>query len=70
VESDNEDAIDKLMNKQVERTINADLKRVKKGSADYLTRETADMRRIKEQYVGIRKRQKLVLVDKWSTAHS
>ena len=59
-----DEVIDKLMNQQVERTINGDLKRTKKGTFEYLRRETADMKRVKAYYAGIRSKQKLALLDK------
>ena len=61
---ESDEVIDKLMNQQVERTINGDLRRTKKGTFEYLKRETADMKRVKAYYAGIRSKQKLALLDK------
>ena len=62
-QNDSQDVIEKMMNKQVERTINSQSMRVKKGSDLYLERETADMKRVKQVFAGIRQKQKLALVD-------
>ena len=58
-----QDVVQDMINKQVERTINQKSMRVKKTSDLYLERETADMKRVKQVFAGIRQKQKLALVD-------
>ena len=55
--------VDARIQKQIERMINEDLKKIKKGSSAYQLREQSDLRRVKESFLNMQKKQKLMLVD-------
>lgn len=54
------------MNKLVDKTINDELKAVKKGSHQYQSRESMDARRAKDFFFIWRKRHNRILAEKWA----
>lgn len=57
------DAVDHRVQKQIERMINEDLKKVKKGSKQYQVREQADLRRVKDSFLNMKSNQKKIMLE-------
>ena len=57
------DVVDPRVQKQIERMINEDLKKVKKGSKQYQAREQADLRRVKDSFLNMKSNQKRIMLE-------